>query len=55
MKIEKQAAHEFWNAASCGGNQYLQGDEGAAFAAQARSFPAKACWLWQTAAADSVS
>ena len=35
MEIEKQAVHDFWNAASCGENLYLQDDEGAAYAEQA--------------------
>jgi ubiquinone/menaquinone biosynthesis C-methylase UbiE len=35
METEKQAVHDFWNAASCGETLYLQGQEGAAYAAQA--------------------
>ena len=35
METEKQAVHDFWNAASCEENLYLQGQEGAAYAAQA--------------------
>ena len=35
METEKQAVHDFWNAASCGEALYLQGQEGVAYAAQA--------------------
>lgn len=35
MEHTKQAVHDFWNSASCGETQYLQGSEGAAYAAEA--------------------
>lgn len=35
MDHTKQAVHDFWNAASCGESLYLEGTEGAAYAAQA--------------------
>ena len=34
--VEKQAVHDFWNAASCGEAQYLHGTERAAYAEEAR-------------------
>ena len=33
---DKQAAHDFWNAASCGETQYLHGTEQASYAEEAR-------------------
>jgi SAM-dependent methyltransferase len=33
---EKQAVHDFWNAASCGESQYLHGTERASYAEEAR-------------------
>jgi SAM-dependent methyltransferase len=36
MDAQKQAVHDFWNAASCGENLYLQGSGAGAYAEQAR-------------------